>query len=265
LTPSCPWSSISPDFDTIPPVPHSKGFWYPPGLIYDLAFRRMFRGLRRRVARTVEKEGLYPWLDVCSGTGDQLRGHASGRSRGHVPSVRVSVLDSDFFRGHVSNLGSSGGDQVMHGGKLALGLDMSFGFVRYAAARATGAPFVCGDAGRLPFKDGSMRAVSISFGLHDKSPALRKAIIQEVRRALGPDGKLIAVDFEKPWNARSKAGTLFARSIERLAGGEHYRNSREFLSIGGLGAFLRTTGFVEVDRRDVEAGSLAVVVARPGR
>ncbi len=216
-------------------MPRPKGFWYPPGLVYDLAFRRMFRGFRRRVSRTVEKEGLYPWLDVCSGTGDQLREHARVEASAHET----------------------------HPAKLALGLDMHFGFVRYAAARAPGVPFVCGDAARLPFKNGSLRAVSISFGLHDKSAELRLAIIREARRALGPDGKLIAVDFETPWNARSRAGALFAQAIERLAPREHYRNGREFLANGGLRAFLRDSGFVEVDRRDVEAGSLAIVVARP--
>lgn len=147
--------------------------------------------------------------------------------------------------------------------KLALGLDMHFGFVRYAAARAPGVPFVCGDAAFLPFKGGSMRAISISFGLHDKSQELRRAIIQEARRALTPDGKLIAVDFERPWNARSRAGALFAQAIERLAPREHYRNGREFLRSGGLRAFLLASGFVEVERRDIEAGSLAIVVARP--
>lgn len=252
-------------------MPRPKGFWYPPGLIYDLSFRRMFRGLRRRVARTVGRERLYPWLDVCSGTGDQLRGRAMPEAgaeerremRGHAPRVRVPVLDPGSLDGPVSARSFDDNGLEIFDSGLALGLDMHFGFVRYAAARAPGVPFVCGDAARLPFKDGSMRAVSISFGLHDKSPDLRRAIIQEARRALGPDGKLIAVDFERPWNARSKAGTLFARSIERLAGREHFNNGKEFLKSGGLRAFLRANGFVEVDRRDIEAGSLAIVVARP--
>jgi ubiquinone/menaquinone biosynthesis C-methylase UbiE len=110
-------------------MPRPKGYWYLPGMLYDLAFRRMFRALRRRVGRMVDKDELYPWLDVCCGTGDQFRGN--------VPEG------------------------------LVCGLDKGFGFVRYAAARATGVPFICGDASCLPFKDGSMRAVSISFGLHD--------------------------------------------------------------------------------------------------
>jgi len=222
---------------------HLKGFWYLPGRLYDLAFSGMFRGLRRHVARIVEKKGLYPWLDVCSGTGAQLR----GQSRGHVSLVRVHDLGSVEWSPD----------------RPTVGLDLSFGFVRYAAARAPGVPFVCGDAARLPFKDGSLRAVSVSFGLHDKSQALRSGILDEARRVLGPGGKLIAVDFENPWNAKSRLGTLFVRAIERLAGREHFDNGREFLRKGGLRGVLREGGFVEVSRRDVTTGSLGIVVARP--
>lgn len=219
-----------------------KGSWYLPGLLYDLAFGGMFRGLRRRVARAVEAEALHPWLDVCCGTGAQLRGYVPG---GRPPE------DSASYRG------STGAPD-----RAVFGLDLSFGFVRYAAARAPAASFVCGDAARLPFKDGSLRAVSVSFGLHDKSPETRAAILAEAKRVLTSDGRLIAVDFEDPWSLGSRAGRLFVRAIERMAGGEHHRNGREFVRRGGLRAFLRKSGFVETARHDVEIGSLSVVVAR---
>ena len=211
--------------------------WYLPGRLYDLAFAGLFRRLRRRVTRAVERDGLYPWLDVCCGTGSQFRrlrdGHGDGRPvGGHAPDPVVC------------------------------GLDKSAGMVRYAAARAPEVPFVCGDAGQLPFKDGSFRAVSVSFGLHDKSPDLRRAMMAEARRVLAPGGRFVAVDFENPWSARSRAGALAVRAVERLTGGEHYRNGREFLSRGGLRAFFRESGFVETARHDVEIGSISVVVAR---
>ncbi len=201
-----------------------KGTWYLPGRLYDLAFAGVFRGMRRRVAAAVERDGLYPWLDVCCGTGSQFRGR--------VPDLVVC------------------------------GLDKSYEFVRYAAARAPGVPFVCGDAGRLPFQDGSFLAVSISFGLHDKSPDLRRAMMAEARRVLAPGGRFVTVDFENPWSFRSIVGALAVRAVERLAGGEHYRNGREFLSRGGLRAFLRESGFVETARHDIETVSISVVVAR---
>jgi ubiquinone/menaquinone biosynthesis C-methylase UbiE len=212
-----------------------KGTWYLPGRLYDLAFGRAFRKLRRRVAAEVERGGLYPWLDVCCGTGLQFRG--------------------DAIKGKGSEGNSAG---------LRSGLDIGFGFVRYGAARAPGVPFVCGDAAKLPFGTGALRAVSISFGLHDKSPALRRAIVEEARRVLAPGGRLIAVDFEKPWSPKSRRWAFLTVVIERFAGGDHYRNGREFVARGGLRAFLREHGFVEVSRRDVESGCLGIVVAQPG-
>jgi ubiquinone/menaquinone biosynthesis C-methylase UbiE len=246
---------------------HPKGYWYLPGLIYDLAFKIMLRGVRRRVARTVERERLYPWLDVCSGTGDQLRATIRKRAERsvwrHTRSPYRPSPGSYPSSGPANEPRSEHSRQRVQERGLAIGLDLHFGFVRYAAARAPEIPFVCGDAVRLPFKNGSARAVSISFGLHDKDPETRNAIVREARRALGPEGKLIVVDFENPWNVESRVGALFVWAIERLAGGEHYRNGREFLRNGGLRAFLGANGFVEIDRRDVEAGSIGVVTAMP--
>jgi demethylmenaquinone methyltransferase/2-methoxy-6-polyprenyl-1,4-benzoquinol methylase len=146
---------------------------------------------------------------------------------------------------------------------IVCGLDKSAGLVRYAAARAPGLPFVCGDAERLPFRDGAFRAVSVSFGLHDKSPDLRRAMMAEARRVLAPGGRFIAVDFENPWSFKSKVGALAVRAVERLVGGDHYRNGRDFLKRGGLRAFLRESGFVETARHEIEVGSISVVVASP--
>jgi len=204
-----------------------QGSWYVPGRLYDLAFGGLLRGVRRWVAWAVRGEGLNPWLDICCGTGSQFRGHEPGDESSWI-----------------------------------FGLDKNSGMVRYAAARAAGLPFVCGDAARLPFKDGTFRAVTVSLGLHDKSPAVRSAMMREAKRVLFPDGRLIAVDFENPWSVKSRAGAFFVQSIELLAGGEHYRNGRDFLRRGGLRALIRENGFEEVLRRDVAAGSLGVIVAR---
>ena len=227
---------------------HQNGFWYLPGRLYDLAFGGISRGLRRRVSAAVEQEDLYPWLDVCCGTGSQFRGLKDVKKRGsNLPFAQKRV------KGRF--------DPLLD--RVVCGLDKSLGFVRYAAARAPGRPFICGDAGQLPFRNGAFRALSISFGLHDKSPELRRAMMAEAKRVLAPGGRLIAVDFENAWSARSRAGALAVRTVERLAEGKHYRNGREFLSRGGLRAFLQESGFTEVSRHDVEIGSISVVVASP--
>jgi hypothetical protein len=89
-------------------------------------------------------------------------------------------------------------------------------------------------------------------------------MMEEAKRVLVQRGRLIAVDFETPWSPQAKIGALFARAIERLAGGKHYENGREFLRCGGLVVFLRENGFVEVSRRDIATGSISVVVSRIG-
>jgi ubiquinone/menaquinone biosynthesis C-methylase UbiE len=206
-------------------VPHR---WYIPGRLYDLSFGGLLRAFRRSVAAEVEKSGALPWLDVCCGTGIQLRGLGPGWK-----------------------------------GSAAVGLDLSPGMIRYAAARAPDRQFVRGDAAFLPFRSGTFRAVTVSFGLHDKSPAVRRAMLEEAGRVLAEGGKLVAIDFEIPWDGPSSVGALFTRAIDRTAGGDHYRNGRAFLRGGGLRAFLRECGWAEMNRRNVAAGSIGIVSSRP--
>lgn len=204
-----------------------KGRWYPPGRLYDLAFGGILRSVRKRVAAAVTPDDLFPWLDICCGTGSQLRG-----------------LDRD------------------PDGRTAIGLDLHPGMIRYAAVRAPGRPFVVGDAAFLPFKSGVFRAVSVTLGLHDKDPQTRSAMVGEAKRVLAEGGRFIAVDFEAPRSQKAKMGALFARLIERTAGGAHYANGQDFLRRGGLEAFLREYGFAEIARRDIATGSISVVVSR---
>ncbi|MDW7759023.1 MAG: methyltransferase domain-containing protein [Acidobacteriota bacterium] len=199
--------------------------FYLPGRLYDIVLGLPLRGVRRKIAAWIARENLFPCLDVCCGTGSQVRA----------------------FDGHLK--------------AAVIGLDIHPGMLRYAAARTPGAPFVQGDARRLPFRNGVFRAVSISFGLHEKTPEDRLEIVKEAHRVMTPDGKLICVDFENPWNRTSRFGAFGVDLIERIAGGDHYRNSRRFLELGGLRSFLREAGLREVARRDIETGSLSIVAA----
>ncbi len=204
-----------------------SGRGYLPGRLYDLAFGGILGSVRRSVAAAITTDGLFPWLDVCCGTGSQLRG-----------------LDREPE------------------GRPGIGLDLNPGMIRYAAARAPGRAFVRGDAAFLPFKTGVFRAVSVTLGLHDKDPETRAAMMDEAKRVMAQNGRFIAVDFETPWSHGSRIGALFAGAIERTAGRAHYGNGRDFLRRGGLGAFLRENGFVEVSRRDIATGSISIVVSR---
>lgn len=197
---------------------------HPPGLIYDGLLGPLLRGIRRRVAGMVRAAGTGPCLDVCCGTGRQVR-------------------------------------MLREGGVAALGLDLSRGMIGYAAAATPGAPFVRGDARRLPFKDAVFAAVVLSFGLHDKDPADRPVLLAEARRVLSPGGLLVLTDFERAWNSASRLGRLCADLIETTAGPRHFRNGRDFLRGGGLAGFVRRSGLRPAVRHLVAGGSLSVTAA----
>jgi len=79
---------------------------------------------------------------------------------------------------------------------------------------------------------------------------------------LSPDGKIVFVDFETPWNKKSRMACLYIYGIERLAGKEHFENGRQFLRQGGLSSFMQQHEVEEIDRHNVELAHTGIVVAR---
>jgi ubiquinone/menaquinone biosynthesis C-methylase UbiE len=203
-----------------------EGRWYLPGMLYDGILERPLDGIRKKVRELVEEEGLFPLIDICCGPGSQL-GHLAPLSR------------------------------------PTFGLDINFRLMRYASARRPGIPFVCADASRLPFRAGAFKGAILSFALHEKQPETRLSILDAAASILAPGGRLVLLDFENPWDRKSRMAHLYVSVIERLAGTQHFRRNRDFLRRGGLRALLAESGLSEVRRLDVAAGSCAIVVAAP--
>jgi ubiquinone/menaquinone biosynthesis C-methylase UbiE len=144
-----------------------------------------------------------------------------------------------------------------------VGVDINIRLLRYAASRSLGVPFVCADAARLPFRPGAFKGIVISFALHEKEPGFRPRLMAEAKSLLSPDGRIILVDFERPWNRISRLAYLYVSAVERLAGRGHFLNGRDFFKRGGLRGLLRENGLREMGRRDIAAGTCAVVLAAP--
>jgi len=207
------------------------GRWNWREVLYDLILERPLAGIRRKVRELVTEAGLFPLVDICCGPGNQLRRLAA---------------DS------------------LAAGSPAVGLDINIKAVRYAAARAPEIPFICGDGTALPFRPGSFKAVILSFALHEQEPEVRRRILDSARSVLVPGGRIILVDFENPWDSRSRLAYAYTSVIERIAGRDHLRRNRDFHRRGGLRALLAENGFSEVLRVDIAAGTCAIVVAVPG-
>ncbi len=201
-------------------------FWYPPGLIYDGILEPPLNRIRNKVRNLIIKNGLFPVLDLCCG-----------------PGAQAHCLAGE--------------------GRLSCGLDINLAMLKYAARRRKKIPFVCADAGQTPFQPATFKGIVISFSLHEKPVSLRPRLLAEGIRLLAPHGRLVLVDFERPWDGASRRAHLYVGLIERLAGKEHFRNGREFLAEGGLRAFIRKNNLEELERYDISAGTCAIVVAKP--
>lgn len=195
------------------------------GLLYDLFLEPPLRSIKKRVAQFISRFDLYPVLDLCCGSGVQCY-------------------------------------RIIGNGEGVYGLDLDAGMIHYASSKYPRIPFMCADAAHIPVKDSILKGVILSYALHDKLPETRTRMLREARRVLIPEGKIVLVDFEEPWNKKSRVASLYIYGIERLAGKEHFENGRQFLEQGGLSSFIQEYKLQEIDRHDVEMAHTGVVVAR---
>jgi demethylmenaquinone methyltransferase/2-methoxy-6-polyprenyl-1,4-benzoquinol methylase len=192
--------------------------------IYDRFLEPLLYSSKRRAAVWLRETQANRVLDLCSGTGAQVR------------ILRQRNME-------------------------AVGVDIDTNMVTHAFT-ANGAPVIQGDAGLLPLADDSVGAVVIFYALHDKNPDLRARMMSESRRVLSKEGRMVILEFEKAWNTVSRLATGFTWLIERLAGFEHARNSKAFARDGGLKGFMQRHGLVELRRHDIEMGNSAMVLCK---
>jgi ubiquinone/menaquinone biosynthesis C-methylase UbiE len=198
--------------------------FYIGGILYDWLLEPPLKNIKKHAARFISDYELYPALDICCGSGTQCH--------------RIVQWKNEVY-----------------------GLDLDERMIQYASTKYPQIPFMCADAEKIPIKDSCVRGVILSFALHDKYPETRTKMLQEIRRILYPEGKVVFVDFECPWNRTSKMASLYIYGIERLAGRVHFRNGRNFLAQGGLRSFLEKNGLAEIERYDVDMAHTGIVVA----
>ena len=198
---------------------------YPSAFIYECSIEPLLKKIKKRAAQYISQYDLYPALDVCSGTGAQC--HMISMNNPHV-----------------------------------IGLDFDQKMIQYSSVKYPHVSFISADATHVPLKNKHFKGIVLSFSLHDKSPEMRIKIIEESKRLLEPEGKILLIDFENPWNKGSKLGSFFVYLIERAAGKEHFWNGRQFLKQGGLQVFLEQNELIEIERHNVELASSAIVLAQ---
>ena len=173
------------------------------------------RGIRRDVVKIVSALRPDRTLDVCCGTGDQLRLLAA---RG------IDAVGIDLSLSMLGRTRKAGGEP------------------RYSRQDAT-----C-----MGIRTGSVDLATVSFALHETGWENAEKIIGEVHRILAPAGRLLVVDYDMDVRTDRLAAALIGM-IEFLAGRRHFRNFRTYRRRGGLDALINKADF-SLSRRWRRAG-----------
>ena len=213
---------------------------------YDLMNDLMSAGLHRVwKAFTVQLAGLRPGqrvLDVASGTGDLARAFAQRVQPGGM------VVATDI-----------NGAMLDEGRRRLLDAGVCV-------------PAVQCDAEQLPFADASFDRVSVAFGLRNMTH--KEAALAEFRRVLRPGGKLLVLEFSRPWEAVRPLYDWYSfQVLPRLgklvagdAGSYRYlaESIRKHPDQATLKAMMEQAGFVSVQWYNLSAGVVALHVGMRG-
>ena len=126
--------------------------------LYDLLLWPFVHSLRLKILRHCLRMQYSSILDVCCGTGNQLK-----MLKKHGLKVSGVDLSPDML-------------QISQRGKYAP--DCRFE-----------------DASLMSFPDSSFEAAMTTFALHEKESHIARAIIQEMIRVVQPGGRILLIDF----------------------------------------------------------------------
>ena len=174
--------------------------------IYDPIFYLALKPIRIAVMNELLKYQDKVILDLCCGTGNQLK-----------------LLSKHGFR----NLYC---------------LDRSDSMLEIARRSDPSIKIYNEDATKTSFNYSSFDVVIISFALHEKDRDTQQAIIDEAHRIIKADGIMLVIDYIFD-NQTTKLGRILISIIERIAGGEHYRNFKSYLQNNGLLSLMKKDQF----------------------
>jgi demethylmenaquinone methyltransferase/2-methoxy-6-polyprenyl-1,4-benzoquinol methylase len=141
---------------------------------------------------------------------------------------------------HVLDVGCGTGTNLMlyhEAGCKGFGIDLSPTMVEVAQKKlGNRAEIRLGDASKMPYSDDFFDLVTGFFTLHEMPSEIRPTVINEMVRVMKHDGRILLIDYH-PGPTRFPRGWMYKAVIlffEIMAGREHFRNYRDFLSRNGL-------------------------------
>jgi len=193
---------------------------------YDRMLSPFIQPIRKKVLSLVKRYHYDAILDVCCGTGDQLK-----------------LLKQHGFHGE--------------------GVDISDAMLHVAQQGEPKANCIHQDATQMHYKDTQFDLVMTAFALHEKEHETAQKIIEEMYRVTAVGGDMLIVDYELSQKT-STFSKILIYIIEWLAGAKHYQNFKSYNQKGGLPTLLSGMSFTEVERHYFAKHGVVLILLRRG-
>ncbi|MEU9202224.1 demethylmenaquinone methyltransferase [Streptomyces sp. NPDC048332] len=152
-------------------------------------------------------------------------------------------------------------------GAYVVPCDFSIGMLREGKKRHSWLPFTAGDATKLPFRDETFDAVTISFGLRNVQDT--DAALRELYRVTKPGGRVVICEFSQPvWTPFRTVYTEYlmralppvARAVSSNPDAYVYlaESIRAWPDQAGLASRLQQAGWSKVAWRNLTGGIVAL-------
>lgn len=177
----------------------------PSATLYDRCLTPLLKSLRVDVRTFIQHQRYHRIIDICCGTGDQLK-----------------LLDN--------------------GSEELVGIDNSVAMLSRARLNCSeNVALHLMDAEQLDFPEGYFDCAILSFAMHEKHRTLRDLIFSGARKIIRQGGSLILTDYSKTYSGIKGMllGGFSIPIIERLAGRDHYLNYLSWQQDGGTEGFLQ--------------------------
>ncbi|HDP36503.1 MAG TPA: class I SAM-dependent methyltransferase [Candidatus Atribacteria bacterium] len=191
--------------------------------IYDPIFYLALKPIRIAVMNELLKYKEKIILDLCCGTGDQIK-----------------LLSK-------------------HGFKNLSCLDISDAMLEIAKRSDSFIKIYKEDATKTSFDNALFDVVIISFAIHEKDRNAQQALIDEAYRIIKKDGFMLVVDYAFD-NKTTKFGQILIRLIEKIAGGEHDRNFKNYIQNKGLSSLIKKDKFKLVKCNRMSFGAVTISI-----
>ena len=192
------------------------------GFIYDVSLSPFIGTVRREMSDQVSDLKGVTVLDICCGTGNQLK---------RLRTEGIGAMGVDIDASMLSRASSAG---------LHVSLQ---------------------DAANLGIKSSSVDRAMITLALHDKDVETCRLIITEAGRVIKKGGLLVLCDFNITAET-SIFPYIVIHFFEMVAGKKHFENFKSYKQTGQLNRLTENSGFVIVREQLIVMNSFKITVLK---